>query len=220
MLRTLALVLVALTAHCASPPCVTPCEFAMNLAWDSAGTPDTQPGHWGNQSQNIWTITFVNVPKGYQVQLVRIDGDQILGFHGGIPKPGSSAYALIGVYNSTAQATPYVYGNAQYPVVGSSGMPLFYQSPVSVGRVPINLDVSASEPLALDNHMLVKEAEFLNDTGVSVHMEFTASIQFKYVLSTSIPVGAKSPTKASIQTGKPIYNSVPKITVTQGAIRP
>jgi hypothetical protein len=156
--------------------CITaPCVRTVNFSWDSAGKPDSRPGAWGNADATTASITWTAVPAGYRVQVTRVDGDEIAAFHGGAPPPGTTGYVLVGLTNTTP------FGDPAFTMPTALGCFLYYQAPVPVGRIPIGLDTSAGGLLNADNTMIVKQAQFLNDTGLSIHTEVTLVFQYLYV---------------------------------------
>jgi hypothetical protein len=158
-------------------PCVREsCIFSTNVPFDSPGVPDTRPGTWGNAAYDDVAIPFVNVPDGYRVRVLRIYGDFIAWPHGRI-KPGTDAGALFGILTPSATQSPFV-----GPGLGASGCFVYLQQ--GVGREPVraafDFDVAAGGLLDPDNSMLVRRAVFLNETGVSIHMEPTFIVEFRY----------------------------------------
>lgn len=158
-------------------PCVhETCIFSTNVPYDSAGTPDTRPGTWGNAGSDDVAIPFVNVPADYRVRVLRIYGDFIAWPHGRI-KPGTDAGALFGIVTPSATQSPFV-----GPGLGASGCFIYLQQ--GVGPEPVraafDFNVAAGGLLDPDNTMLVRRAVFLNETGVSIHMEPTFIVEFRY----------------------------------------
>jgi len=183
MTRAAAFLLFALSASAQSlpplPPCVAaPCTFSTNLSWDSAGTEESATtGIWGGNAARTDPIPFVSVPAGYAVRIVHVSGDEIAG---PVPKKGfasGTAYVLIGLETTTPYASSYV-----RPGLGSEGCFLYRQSPVSPAGSRIAIDTAiASGTLNADNTLVVKQALFLNTTGVEIHMEATLVVDFVYV---------------------------------------
>ncbi|HUA58998.1 MAG TPA: hypothetical protein VML19_09610, partial [Verrucomicrobiae bacterium] len=68
------------------------------------------------------------------------------------------------------------------PGLGASGCFVYLQQ--GVGREPVraafDFDVATGGLLDPDNTMLVRRAVFLNETGVSIHMEPTFIVEFRY----------------------------------------
>jgi hypothetical protein len=176
------------TARAGSPPvpCVaSPCQFSTNIAWDTAGEPDTRPDTWGNSAVVESRIPFVNVPAGYAVQVTHLSGDEVAAPHGTV-NPNSMAYGLIGLTSSTPYQSPYV-----GPGLGSSGTFLYKQMPIppAGGRIPIDQDVLGT--LNADDVAIIKQALFLDTMGTSCHFEATLTIQFRYVANGSLSAKAK-----------------------------
>lgn len=157
-------------------PCVsTTCSFATNIAWDTAGKEDKRPGTWGTTDSVSSEIPFVDVPKGYSVEILHLSGDEIAAPHGAMA-PNSMAYVLVGLTNSTPYQSPYV-----GPGLGSVGTFLYKQGvvPASGARIPFNEDVIGT--LNADNILILKQALFLSTAGVPIHMEATVVVKFRYV---------------------------------------
>lgn len=161
----------------AAVPCViVACQFATNIAWDTAGKPDTRPGTWGNADSVESQIPFVDVPAGYAVEITHVSGDEIAAPHGAMA-PSSMAYGLIGLTNTTPYQSPFVGAG-----LGSEGTFLYKQMPIpaSGARIPIDEDVQGI--LNPDNIAIIKQALFLDTATVPIHLEATVTISFKYAL--------------------------------------
>ena len=132
---------------------------------------------WGNTDVVQSQIPFINVPKGYQVQITNVSGDQIAAPYGTM-LPNSMAYILVGLTDTTPNQSPYV-----GPGLGSMGCFLYKQTavPPEGARIPICEAVVGL--LNADNILIVKQALFLSTAGVPIHMETTLVIQFEYVLA-------------------------------------
>jgi hypothetical protein len=172
-------------AHAAPVPCtLTPCSYSANVAWTTAGYPDTRPTTWGNTDAVTTPITFKNVPSGYRVQIVHVSGDQIAAPFNtkeeSMPSWGM-AYVLISLTNSTGGATsPYVSVGTG---VANEGM-LYKQSVVPPSGVTRDIDEDITSPLSVlneDNVLNLNQALFLSTAGVPIHLEATLVVQFLYV---------------------------------------
>jgi hypothetical protein len=95
---------------------------------------------------------------------------------GAVPA-GTHAGVLVGAYSSAGTGS----SRAAY---AADGYFMYYQHGVgngNVARIPFNQDVVEGY-LASDNALNWKCAEFLNTTGVPIHMEITFSqVVFRYV---------------------------------------
>ena len=165
-----------------------PLQFSVNIAFDNEGTPDTRPTTWGNAAYADTPVPFVNIPKGKKVRLLRWDGDFYAFIHGNAP-PGTHAGLLAGIltqaklvngiWQAANQPSPYVDPSVQ----ASAGCPLFVCHSVgadsSTCRIPINVDLSAGGLLD-ESVFLMRQALFLNDTGLPIHMEMTGVVSFQY----------------------------------------
>lgn len=160
----------------AQAPCIsTPCTVTTNIAWESAGHPDTRPGTYGTTDSVSSQIPFVNVPKGYLVSILHLSGDEIAAPHGPM-KANSISYVLAGATTTTPFQSPYA-----GPGLGSSGTFLYKQSPVSAEGARIPIDESVQGVLNPDNILILKQSIFLDTTGVPQHNELTLVISFEYV---------------------------------------
>ena len=151
-----------------------PCQVSLNISWDTAGAKDTRPQTWGTTDVVNSQVPFLGVPSGYHVRIVRVSGDEVSAPHG-IPNDGAQAYVLIGLTNTTPNASPYV-----GPGLGSMGC-FVYKQGIVPSRIPINEKVIGD--LNADNILIVKQALFLDEFGpqAPVHMEATLVLQFRYV---------------------------------------
>lgn len=188
LILTICVGFILTLAICAAPAklvapiaCVaSPCQFATNIAWDTSGKPDTRgPDTWGNTDVVQSQIPFVNVPAGYVVSITHVSGDEIAAPHaplGSQPPPGSVAYGLIGLTNSSPYQSPYV-----GPGLGSTGTFIYKQMVIgpSGTRIPINENVLGT--LNADNIAIIKQALFLDTMGVPEHFEATLLLDFVYV---------------------------------------
>jgi len=158
-------------------PCLQEsCIFSTNVPYDAQGTPDTRPGTWGDAGYDDVAIPFVNVPAGYRVRVLRVYGDFVAWPHGRI-RLGTDAGALFGILTPSAAQSPFVGAG-----LGSSGCFIYLQQGVGAEpvRAAFDFDVAAGGLLDADNTMLVRRAVFLNETGVSIHMEPTFVVEFRY----------------------------------------
>lgn len=156
--------------------------LSTNVSWDCVGQQDARPSTWGTTGVNDVPIKFVDVPNGYRARIDRITGDLIAWAHAadGSPAPPSSSFfgALTGIL---------VAGSGQDPDVGpglaSSGCPFYVQGAANayhaVNRV-FDFDVSAGGLLGEDNTFTLRQAVFLNDTGLPIHVETTLVIQYDF----------------------------------------
>lgn len=149
--------------------------FSTNIAWDSAGKPDTRPGCWGNADSADTPIVFQEVPAGKRVRILRVYGDWIMWPRGAIA-PGSAAGGLTGLMLPACAQSPYV-----GPGLGAAGCFLYLQ--MGCGqmpqRAPIDITIR-SGLLGADNTMILRLAQFLNETGASIHQETTLVVEFRF----------------------------------------
>lgn len=177
-------VVLCVSGFGATLPCtLTPCEFAINIAWDTSGHLDTRPSTWGNTDSVSSEIPFVNVPRGYSVQIVHVHINEIAAPHGSMPTT-AMAYALVGVTNTTAFQSPYV-----GPGLGSEGTCTYDQLAISYLGATLTADEDCSIVLNTDHTAIIKQAIFLDLATVPLHLEATARIRFYYIptpISTTV----------------------------------
>jgi hypothetical protein len=170
----------AKTVAAASASCSTlaPCSASVNIPWDSAGAPCGKP-FWGTCSFIRFPITFTDVPAGRRVNITRLYGDAIAWASAPVT-PGHHAGILWGGWSSTPQtANMLMDGNVQ---MGDSACPWYDQGSLSTGDFTVLFDrPNLNVPLASDNLFTVQLAQFLNDTGASIHVELTFVIVYTYI---------------------------------------
>ena len=150
--------------------------FSTNAPFDSPGVPDTRPGTWGNAAAYYLPIPFVDVPAGFRVRITRVYGDVIGWPHGQIV-PGTFSGILSGLTTTTAPQSPFV-----GPGLGSAGCFLYLQGQLGTEGTRLAIDIPniTNGLLNADNILMMVEAIFLNETGVSIHMETTLVVEFVY----------------------------------------
>lgn len=161
----------------AAVPCIAePCVFSTNVPYDAEGQPDTRPGTWGSTAYNDLPIPFVGVPAGYRVRVLRVYGDFVAWAHGKIPH-GTAAGTLFGLTSTSGGQSPFVGAG-----LGSKGCFLYLQAGVGADpvRAAFDFNVAVGGLLEADHMMLVRRAVWLNATGVSIHMEPSFVVEFRY----------------------------------------
>jgi|SRR5579859_2501279 len=150
--------------------------FSTNFASDQLGTPDTRPGTWGNAGVIDFSIPFTNVPAGKRVHIMRIYGDFLMWAHGACPD-NTQAGGLTGLLKTSGGQSPFV-----GPGLGAFGCFFYIQSGCASepSREPFDFDVSQGGLLDTDNKMTLRQAVFLNNTGLPIHMETTMVVEFQY----------------------------------------
>jgi hypothetical protein len=153
----------------------TPHQISGNFSVDLYGPVDTRPGTYGHADYVIWNQPFQNVPAGCRVQILHISGDLIAWPMGATPA-GTYAGVLVGA-NRTSMT------GSTRAAWAADGCFFYYQHTVAGEpiRIPINQDITEGY-LASDNTLAWKVAEWLNTTGLTIHMEITYSqVVFRYV---------------------------------------
>lgn len=167
-----------------TPSCTlsSPCSFSTNISWDSKGEPDTRPGTWGLAAAYTVPIPFQNIPAGYRVRILKLYGDVVAWPHGKI-EPGTFAGILSGLQTTTpdtANNSPFIDTHAA-PLAQKDCF-LYVQGTVGAQGLTRIIDVPhvTNGLLNEDGVMNLKQAVWLNETGVSIHMETTLMIDFAY----------------------------------------
>jgi hypothetical protein len=163
----------------AQPTCTVaaPCSFSINIPYDNAGQPDTRPGTWGTAASYSVPIPFADVPSGYLVRITRVYGDVVSWPHGQIA-PGTFSGVLSGLETTNPVPSQYV-----APGLGAmAGCFLYFQDRVGAAgsRIPAAVDSIKNGLLGPDNVLVLTQAVWLNETGVSIHMETTLVVEFVF----------------------------------------
>jgi len=166
---------VAVATNCTA---TSPCSSgSINLAWDSTGTPCVGSGLWGNCSYIRFPLTFEGVPKGDHIVIERFWGDTIAWTSAPV-SPGHHVGFLWGAWNSNALSNTVMDGNT---LMANSSSEWYDQGSVSSGDFTVLFDrPNLNWPLAGDNTLTVQVAEFLNNTGASLHLELTFTVQYYF----------------------------------------
>jgi hypothetical protein len=150
-----------------------PCEVSTNFSFDIQGPPNDPGFEFGN-------ITF-KPPTGYSVQILRVYGD-FATIPNGTPIPGGMCGMLFGIETTAVAASKF----ADY---AADGCFLFVQlfTKGEAQRASYDREI-VGVVLAADNVFQMKTACFLNTLGVSMHMEPSLIIVYRFV-----PTPAKPP---------------------------
>ena len=182
-------------------------SFSFNFDFTSVGIPPAggSPGPgapWGTGMFADSPITFLNVPAGMQVQLLRYVGSCAAQFTSGgnapyVPVPGSSAGFLVGLITKAALQPDgsYLANTAESPYVDAAtdaqdGCPLFLLDAIDYAKpsesIQFDVDLSTNENAILDgaNTLLVREAFYLNNSGLNIHIEVSGTIEFQYIAAS------------------------------------
>ena len=159
-----------------------PYGAASNGAVDYAGAVDTRPGDWGTAEAGSSPITFKNVPSGYRVRILRVQGTLIA-----FPKvvtPGTPFD--VGTYSG------YSWGLLTTAPGGSSRATfqaddclVWLQGAVGCydpSEIYFDIDCSANGLLEADNIVNSQYAIFLNTfpSGNPIHIEATWTWQYQF----------------------------------------
>lgn len=174
-MKTLALVmfgLLAAHAHCIDKACT----LSINFPYDAVGELDNRPGTWGTAGYDDGRIVFQNVPPGYRVRILRLQGNFTARLYGSKTKSNLYAGALFGIITTASAASPYA-------TLSASGCMIYLQLDVNSSHsqhAEFDWDVSAGGLLEKDHTMIVRRAVYLNETGQSLHAEPSFIVSFRY----------------------------------------
>jgi len=153
-----------------------PYSTAVNFSIDLAGTPDARPGTWGNAgfAQNVTTFS---PPAGQRVRVLRVYGD-FIGFpKSGIPRAGTSCEIGWGLKTTAADGSTRLsngYDNSfiwLQHVVTSNGWSC---------RAAFDHTVEVGGLLEADHKMISQTFVALNTTGLTIHMEPTFTVVYRF----------------------------------------
>ena len=147
-----------------------------NFSSDQVGTQDTRQYTWGKAAAEIKVLTFDKVPAGCRVELVKMTGD-FIGYALGAVPAGTQAGVLIGVSRSGAGLA-----GSHFADFAADGVYVYRQATVDSqsARLAIN-DTFVDSVLNEDNVVWFKIASWLNNTGLTIHMEVSFVLQFHYI---------------------------------------
>lgn len=160
----------------------SPCSSSINIPFDSQGTPAPSgagPGYWGTQGSALTSISFEGLPAGFSVQLLRIRWN-LMGWIRGLV-PASTQAGILWSLQTTASLQAGAVDNVQY---GTNGCFLYPQMVFGVNVVSplqVETDLSKDNIVLPDGVMWSKEAVFLNNTGLHVHIEATWVTVYQFV---------------------------------------
>jgi hypothetical protein len=169
---TLALAASSVFAMCQDPGTIR--KTTGNFVTDIKGDPDTRPDTWGTAGVVVKTVTF-SPPPGCVVEIVRILGDFVIWPNFAPPPLGSQAGSLLALTPTNVFVCPYSDytedSSILYVQAGTSGETV---------RVPIDQD-AVDGFLQADHKLNITLASFLNNTGLTIHMEATLQLRFRFV---------------------------------------
>lgn len=156
------------------PRVIGPFSIATNIPYDAMGTPDTRPNTWGDAGYQMTPIHFTEVPAGYRVRILRVYGD-FISWPRGVVEPGEFAGTLWGLQTTAPD------GSTRADLAADNCMAYLQQG---IGAAPVraayDLDTAAGGLLGFDSTLNVKEAVFLNTTGLVIHSEASFTIVYDY----------------------------------------
>ena len=158
---------------CAAAIC-GPFSAATNFTVDLAGAKDTRPATWGTAGVQTWQLAF-HPPEGYRVRVLHITGDLTAWVHGAVPA-GTNAGVLWGLQTTGAVDQ----GTSTRADYSGDGTMLYVQASGTTVVRAVDTDVKYGGLLEADNVLVCKVATFLNDTGLSVHLEPTWVMTFQW----------------------------------------
>jgi len=155
---------------------------AINIALDLAGKPDTTPTAWGCSGSFASRVEF-HPPAGYRTRILRIYGDFIAFPRAGVIAPGTSAEIGWGLKTTAPD------GSARITYPGYTATPYdnsfaWQQGAITAiqpaARLPFDLNVRDGGLLGADNIMLVQSFVALNTTGLTIHLEPTLTVVYRF----------------------------------------
>lgn len=157
---------------------------SINLPADLEGTPDTRPGCWGKAGVRQVPYKFLNVPDGYRVRILEIDGDLI-----SYPRTTGDKSKFAGILWGLCRTSVTEQGKSTLLEYASDGCFVYVQDSIrgdQKTRAPFSRKIPEDSPdglLDADHTMLNKIAIWLSEIGQSIHAEATANVIFKYELA-------------------------------------
>lgn len=148
-------------------------SLATNNSTDLFGVIDTRPNTWGRAEAYTHKLVFTP-PTGWRVRIVRVYGDVVSWPLG--PQPdGTHAGVLFGLQTTAPD------GSRGADLAGDNCM-LYLQDVVVGGRSRIGFDhnVEVGGLLEKDNTLLLKVASWLNTTNLTIHMEPSLVIVYRW----------------------------------------
>jgi hypothetical protein len=151
-----------------------PYSASTNFACDLLGVPDTRPGTWGlcGVADNI--VQF-HPPPGYRVRILRVYGD-FSAYPRAVVPAGKYAGISWGLITPSARDKPSTHAD-------NAGTAIVWRQ-AFVGQNAVmsdfDYDTSIGGLLDPDNKLISRMAIWLNETGVTMHMEPTWVMEFQY----------------------------------------
>lgn len=160
--------------------------MSANFSVDLKGKPDTRPSTWGTAEAYDWskeTVTF-KPPVGCRVEVVSVKGDLVawptqMGIHPALIPDGRFVGVLIGVGRTIA--TPDQSGD--FCSLCSHDWFVYLQGVLSRQQPAIRIPLDYPEAgfiLASDNKLVIRVATWLNDADVTVHLEPTLTVRYRW----------------------------------------
>lgn len=163
-----------------------PLFVSINLPADLLGEDDKRPNTWGRSGVREVPYKFLNVPEGYRVRILKIEGDLVCWPRQSLPTElSASAGACAGVLWGLTRTNVTEQGESKTLEYASDGCFVYVQDAAVAGkksRTAFSRCFSTDCPDALlteDHTFINKIAIFLSELG-TIHLEATANITFTY----------------------------------------
>lgn len=192
-MRVLILFLCCFTCFGACSDAGTLRRLAGNFETNLLGPVDSAPETWGSAAFVVHPLTFTP-PPGCRVEIVRVIGD-LIGWPLGTVPAGTQAGILVAIAPTPATATTSLFSQSQSMKSGrvrrrssvwadfaDDGCMLYHQ--VGTDGPPARLafdEKIVSGILNTDNVLNFTMSDWLNNTGLTVHMEVTFVIWFRFI---------------------------------------
>lgn len=148
-------------------------SLAGNFETNLYGQPDTRPSTWGVADSAIHVLMF-KPPVGCRVEILRLTGDFVAWPMGVVPA-GTQAGTLISISRTGATGSVW----ADY---AADGYMLYHQVGTSGNAARLEFDEAVVDGLlGADNQLDFKMADWLNNTGLPIHMEVTFLVRFRFI---------------------------------------
>ena len=154
----------------------SPYSTAVNFSIDLAGNPDTRPGVWGSSgfAQNITTFS---PPSGQRVRIVRVYGD-FIGFpKSGVPRAGTSCEIGWGLKTTAPDGSARLSNGYDNSFVWLQDV---ITSNSWSSRAAFDHVVEVGGLLEPDHKMISQTFVALNTTGLTIHMEPTFTVVYRF----------------------------------------
>lgn len=158
-----------------------PLIVSINLPADLYGELDKRPNTWGRADVRQEPYTFLDVPAGHRVRILKIEGDLISN-----PRHQGNQGTYCNVLWGLCRTSVTEQGKSKTLQYGSDGCFVYVQDTIAWNgraRTAFNRSFPEDSPDGLldeDHTFLNKIAIYLNEIEARIHLEATANITFRY----------------------------------------